>query len=205
MAKDPAVLFYTSDFLSGTFTMDYEQKGKYITLLCIQHQKGFLTEKDIKQILTDTDIELFDKFQLLEDGFYYNLKMKDCAEKRRKFSESRSNNRKGKTKNNSYQKDMNNISSSYNQDMINISKSYLKDMENENENEDLNKDLNVNLNKVEADKLLDQLLDITTYKKAQQVIKELGGIDVIFSVMEFDETVKKNWLNHIQQKENIFS
>ena len=46
MSKDPAVLFYTSDFLSGTFTMTNEQVGKYIRLLCLQHQKGRLTEKD---------------------------------------------------------------------------------------------------------------------------------------------------------------
>ena len=81
MAKDPAVLFYTSDFLSSTITMTMEQKGKYITLLCIQHQKGFLTEKDLKAVLTDTDIEVFNKFILADDGFYYNLKMKECAEK----------------------------------------------------------------------------------------------------------------------------
>ena len=34
MAKDPAVLFYTNDFLSRTFTMTDEQVGKYIRLLC---------------------------------------------------------------------------------------------------------------------------------------------------------------------------
>ena len=55
MAKDPAVLFYTSDFLSGTITMNYEQKGKYITLLCIQHNQGYLLEEDINNILTDKE------------------------------------------------------------------------------------------------------------------------------------------------------
>ena len=43
--KDPAFLFYSSDFLSGTFTMTNEQIGKYIRLLCIQHQKYILSEK----------------------------------------------------------------------------------------------------------------------------------------------------------------
>ena len=57
MAKDPAVLFYTQDFLVGTMTMSYEQKGKYITLLCLQHQKGKLTLKDLQAILTDEDYE----------------------------------------------------------------------------------------------------------------------------------------------------
>jgi len=31
MAKDPAVLLYTQDFLVGTITMTNEQRGKYIT------------------------------------------------------------------------------------------------------------------------------------------------------------------------------
>ena len=48
MAKDPAVLFYTQDFLVATITMTNEQKGKYITLLCLQHQKQKLTLKDLK-------------------------------------------------------------------------------------------------------------------------------------------------------------
>jgi uncharacterized protein YdaU (DUF1376 family) len=194
MAKDPAVLFYTSDFISGTITMTDEERGRYILLLCLQHQKGKLTDRDIETIKNMPEVLL--KFEKSDDGFYYNIRMKEEAEKRKSYSESRRNNRKTKT----YQKDMNNISSSHQKDMNNISKSYLKDMENENENENVNKDLNVNV----ADKLLDELLDITTYKKAKQSIKELGGIDVIFSVLNFDESQKQNWLNHIKQKESIF-
>ena len=33
MSKDPAFLFYSSDFLTGTLLMSMEQKGKFITLL----------------------------------------------------------------------------------------------------------------------------------------------------------------------------
>lgn len=40
MAKDPAFLFYTSDFLTGTMFMSNEQVGLYIRLLCAQHQHG---------------------------------------------------------------------------------------------------------------------------------------------------------------------
>jgi hypothetical protein len=47
MGKDPAILFYTSDFLTGTMTFTDEQVGKYIRLLCLQHQKDKLTEKDM--------------------------------------------------------------------------------------------------------------------------------------------------------------
>ena len=38
--KDPAFLFYSSDFLTGTMFFTDEQVGKYIRLLCAQHQKG---------------------------------------------------------------------------------------------------------------------------------------------------------------------
>jgi hypothetical protein len=92
MAKDPAVLFYTQDFLVGTMTMSYEQKGKYITLLCLQHQKGKLTLKDLQSILSDEDIEVADKFIKETDGYYYNQKLKLEAERRKKYSESRRNN-----------------------------------------------------------------------------------------------------------------
>ena len=45
--KDPAVLFYTSDFLVGASDLSNEECGKYIKLLCLQHQKGHLSEKQI--------------------------------------------------------------------------------------------------------------------------------------------------------------
>ena len=47
MNKDPAFLFYTSDFLTGTMFMTDEEVGVYIRLLCVQHQHGGLIEKDI--------------------------------------------------------------------------------------------------------------------------------------------------------------
>ena len=97
MAKDPAVLFYTSDFLSGTFTMDNEQVGKYIRLLCLQHQKGKLSEKDMLSICKAYDNEIWDKFKV-EDGLYYNDRMYNETIRRQKFSESRRNNAKSPKK-----------------------------------------------------------------------------------------------------------
>ena len=61
MAKDPAVLFYTSDFISGTLTMTDEQRGRYILLLCLQHQKGYLTEKDMLNICKTYDEDIWVK------------------------------------------------------------------------------------------------------------------------------------------------
>ena len=93
MAKDPAVLFYTSDFLSGTFTMSNEQVGKYIRLLCLQHQKGRLTEKDMLSICLAYDVDIWDKF-VIEEGFFYNIKMRDESQRRAKYTESRRSNSK---------------------------------------------------------------------------------------------------------------
>ena len=42
MAKDPAFLFYTGDFATGTQFLTDDQMGKYIRLLMAQHQHGHL-------------------------------------------------------------------------------------------------------------------------------------------------------------------
>lgn len=110
MSKDPAVLFYTSDFISGTLTMTDEQRGKYIILLCLQHQQGILTEEDMLNICKTYDKKIFAKFIKNEDGTYFNQRMKEETDKRLNYCQSRSKNRK------------------------NICKSYVKHMENENIN-----------------------------------------------------------------------
>lgn len=119
MAKDPAFLFYSSDFLTGTMLMTDEQVGKYIRLLCLQHQKGTLTEKDMLKICLTQDEDIYNKFIKVDTG-YINQRLFEETEKRKKYSESRANNRKGSKKD---KKDMNNICNSYD-----------SHMENENEN-----------------------------------------------------------------------
>lgn len=42
MAKDPAFLMYTKDWLQGTSQLMPDEKGVYIDLLCHQHQEGSL-------------------------------------------------------------------------------------------------------------------------------------------------------------------
>lgn len=96
MAKDPAVLFYTSDFLSGTAMFTDAQAGKYIRLLCIQHQSGGISKDYFDEnVPQDSPVRL--KFVLESDGFYRNDRMKIEAEKRKKFVKSRHDNLK-KTK-----------------------------------------------------------------------------------------------------------
>ena len=92
MAKDPAVLFYTSDFLTGTMTMTNEQVGMYIRLLCLQHQRDVLSEKDMLNICKSYDEQVYSKFAFV-DGIYYNQRMRNEKERRVNFSKSRSENR----------------------------------------------------------------------------------------------------------------
>lgn len=92
--KNPAVLWYPSDYLVGTMGMTWEEKGRYVELLNLQHQKGHL---DINRLMPDCPPEVLVKFVQDEDGLYYNIRMEEEQIKRRKYSESRSANRKGKT------------------------------------------------------------------------------------------------------------
>jgi len=111
--KDPAVLFYTADFITGTLTMTDEQRGKYIMLLCLQHQKGKLTEKDMLNICKTYDKDIWEKF--IQDGDeFYNERMRIESDKRRKYSQSRSNNRRNK------ENDDDNICETYEKHMVNI-------------------------------------------------------------------------------------
>lgn len=87
--KDPAFMMYSGDFLSGTFTMNYEQRGKFITLMCIQHQKSYLTEADMKSVLSEEDYLLAEKFYKADDGNWYNQKMTDVINERKEYTANR--------------------------------------------------------------------------------------------------------------------
>jgi hypothetical protein len=114
--------------------MTNEQVGKYIRLLCMQHQKGGdLTEKDMLFICQSYDKDIFGKF-IKENDLYHNERLRSETEKRVKYSESRSKNRLNRI----------NICQTHDKDMINICQSYDRHMENENENENINKDINSN-------------------------------------------------------------
>ena len=153
MAKDPAVLFYTSDFLTGVRRMTYEQVGKYITLLCMQHQYGSLTEKDMLHICGTYDEDIWCKFEKTDAGFL-NKRMHEEAEKRKRYSESRRNNK---------------IKGIESKHMTNICESYDKHMENENEN--VNEI--VNINKIQKGKgfLKPELFEVQNY------FEELGNLN----------------------------
>ena len=89
MAKDPAVLFYTSDFLSGTAFFTKQQRGEYITLLCEQHQLWSIPESHMVEICGTQESPVFKKFIRDDDGTYYNQRMRDESVKRSKFCDAR--------------------------------------------------------------------------------------------------------------------
>ena len=120
MAKDPAFLFYSSDFLVGTYTMTDTQVGQYVRLMCLQHQHGHLDEATVLKVLVNNlDADVLCKFRMDGDGRYYNERLDAEVGKRRDYSRSRAENRTRKA--------------SYVKDMSNICDSYVEHMENENE------------------------------------------------------------------------
>lgn len=90
--KDPAFLFYSNDFLSGTVLMSNEEVGIYIKLLCIQHQQGYLSSEDMTDM--GATKKILNKFKQDENGNYYNERLKYEANKRKNYTESRRNNLK---------------------------------------------------------------------------------------------------------------
>lgn len=92
MAKDPAFLFYTSDFITGTMFMTNEQVGIYIRLLCAQHQHGGLVDKESFNNMVGDHKLIRNKFIETEDGFY-NERMREESLKRSSYCASRKHSR----------------------------------------------------------------------------------------------------------------
>jgi len=91
--KDPAFLFYPEKFINGTMFMTNEQTGKYIKLLCHEHQNGGLIDKDDFNNFVGDDKKLRAKFIETDDGFF-NEKLMSEIEKRKVKSENMSVNAK---------------------------------------------------------------------------------------------------------------
>ena len=92
MAKDPALLFYTSDFITGVSDLTMEERGQLITLLCLHHQKGRLTKKLIDISVPKVSKDVMAKFSKDENSKYFNKRLELEAEKRRKHCRKQSDN-----------------------------------------------------------------------------------------------------------------
>lgn len=133
MSKDPAFLFYHQDFFTGVSDMTNEETGAYIKCMCIQASKNGISEKHMSIICQSQEVHNLIKSKFVlnpETNLFENLRLKSEIDKRKKYSKSRSNNRKKGIKD-------------FDKDAI-ISKSYDKHMENENEIEDENEKENEN-------------------------------------------------------------
>lgn len=89
MSKDPAFLFYPSDFLTGTIFMSNEQVGIYIRLLSSQHQHGGIIGKIAFNSMVGNNEIIRDKFIETETGFY-NERLTCEMDKRNKKSNNMS-------------------------------------------------------------------------------------------------------------------
>jgi hypothetical protein len=128
MAKDPAFLFYSSDFLSGVSDLTMEERGQYITLLCLQHQKGHLSEKLIQISLGNATADVMAKFKKDGAGLFFSNRLDIEIEKRRLHTEKQ---RERATK--GWEKRRSQIDATANAMAL--------PLENENENENENKDV----------------------------------------------------------------
>ncbi len=196
MAKDPAFLFYSSDFLVGTYGMSNEEVGQYIRLLCLQHQNnGKLTQDIVESVGIEEHSKVLSKFKF-EDGFYFNERLLQETEKRTKFSESRRNNRLKREENKK----------------SNTSKTLVKDMLNTSNNND-NKELNQNKDLI---KEIIQYLNEKTNKNFRYVKKTsdliTARINEKFTLEDFktvidnmtDKWLKDNNMNQYLRPETLF-
>ena len=185
--KDPAFLFYSSDFLTGTMFMSDSQLGKYIKILCTQHQKGHLSEKDMLKICKRYDKDIFEKFVKDENGKYYNIRLEKEIEKRSAYSKSRANNRKNKI------------------NFENICFSYVKHMENENINININNINNIleYINNNKLNNIINLLIEYLNYRKSIKLPNNQDIIDDLISFLKpynkeeqekiIKEAIKKGW------------
>jgi len=99
MAKDPAVLWYWSDWFGGTMTLSRHLKGCYMDLLYAQFNSGPLSLEEIKTVL-GADFSAWNtlakKFHQTETGLFFNERMEAEKLKRAEFSKKQSfNGKKG--------------------------------------------------------------------------------------------------------------
>ena len=96
MAKDPAFLFYSNDFYSGTRMMLPEERACYIDLLIYQHQNGIIPNNPKRLLMFCVGVDeatlkatLETKFELTPDG-WVNRVLEKVVTEREKYTKSQS-------------------------------------------------------------------------------------------------------------------
>jgi hypothetical protein len=84
--KDPAFLFYPSDWLGGTLGMTFEQKGAYMGLLILQFHSGPFDENTARLLVGEIWNKIAHKFSKTNCKFY-NERLKEEKLKRIQYSD----------------------------------------------------------------------------------------------------------------------
>ena len=93
--RDPAIMFYTNDFLRDTMDLTYEEKGQYIDFLCRQHLYGHLSEKVIHLHFHDgLSDAVVQKLDIDENGCLYSKELDYRIAQRKNFVTTRQENGK---------------------------------------------------------------------------------------------------------------
>lgn len=125
--KDPAMLFYTSDFLTGVTLLSMKERGQYITLLCLQQQMGHMSLEQMYIAVGKMSPALLSKFIQDEEGLYYNRRAEEEIIKRQTHCDKQREN-----VNKRWKKDTTDIPQ--HNDGITVVPTTVIPLENENEN-----------------------------------------------------------------------
>lgn len=198
--KDPAYLFYSQDFYTGVATMNFEDRGKYISLLCLMHQQGRMSEETIRFVVGSVSVSLKSKFKVDENGLWYNERLEKEIEKRKNFLESRVNNGKlgGRPK-----KDKKPLGKPNGKPLGKAKQNLIED-DNENENESINKIVypfdSENFKKVwnfwKKYKHEEHKFQYKTYLSEQAALKKLGelsGHDEQVAIRIIEQSLANGW------------
>lgn len=101
MAKDPAFLFYPGDYLRDTQCLSEKCQVAYDRIMCEHMRNTCISHTQLKffvKRLSEAEIEELKSILVETDAGFHIPWVVDSIDKRRAYSESRRNNRKGKTK-----------------------------------------------------------------------------------------------------------
>jgi len=165
MGKDPAFLFYPNDYLGGTMGMTFEEKGAYMELLMMQFNRGHMTLHMIGQTIGQLWGRIEGKFNVDEQGLYYNERLEKEIEKRRNYVDSRKNNKLGI---NQYTKQNRSYDQSYDHE---VTSHMIGHMENRNRNRNIVDNIDTTVDK-KKNKRIKNKVDVVL-KEEDKLFEEL--------------------------------
>jgi len=160
MAKDPAFLFYPGDYLRDTQCLSEACQVAYDRIMCEHMRNICISQAQLKfftkRLSEDEIAELKSVLTENESGFFIAW-VAESISKRKSYSESRAQNRRGKPK----------------EHMSNISTSYVQHMENEIEIE-----IGIEKEKARAKKFTrPELHEVTNYMDERNVLAGRPWVD----------------------------